>query len=73
MWHTDPNTVPIVTVHDAFRPHHSGKCNDDCLARFLLMVEKGAFLGTNGWDEQYYYPLGDPTGPVSLLRIYPTL
>ena len=39
-------------------------CSEDQIAMFLLGVEKGAFLGCNGWDEQFSKPLGDPTGPA---------
>ena len=35
----------------------------DCLARFLLGVEEGCILGTEGWDASYAHPLGDPLGP----------
>ena len=51
-WTEDPND-PSSLVTD---------CDDQCLGRFLLAVEEGVFLGTNGWDEQYYYPLGNPLG-----------
>ena len=51
-WTTNPNDPSsLVTA-----------CDDQCLGRFLLAVEEGVFLGTNGWDEQYYYPLGNPLG-----------
>ena len=40
------------------------QCSSQCLARFLLGVERGCFLGTNGWDADYDRPLGDPLGPA---------
>jgi hypothetical protein len=40
------------------------KCSNDTLARFLLVVERGCVLGTNGWDPAYDRPLGDPLGPA---------
>ena len=30
-----------------------------------MAVEKGTFLGCNGWDDRFDYPLGDPTAPAS--------
>lgn len=51
-WTTDPNDPASL----------QSACNSNCLGRFLLAVEEGVFLGTNGWDEQYYYPLGNPLG-----------
>merc|ERR1719499_2325275 len=44
------------------------KCTEEQLARFLLAVEPGCFLGTNGWDEAYERPLGDPLGTA---QFYP--
>jgi hypothetical protein len=36
----------------------------DLVASFLLAVERGAFLGCNGWDEAVMgRPLGHPQGP----------
>ena len=53
-WTVDPNS-PIAL---------QARCTEDCLARFLLGVEKGVILGTEGWDELYDKPLGDPLGPA---------
>jgi hypothetical protein len=53
-WYVDPN-APATLL---------SQCSDDCLARFLLAVLPGAFLGTNGWDDDYGRPLGDPLGPA---------
>eukprot|EP00038_Savillea_parva_P016780 m.18063 g.18063 ORF g.18063 m.18063 type:complete len:491 (-) comp3561_c0_seq1:59-1531(-) len=53
-WTTDPNDPASL----------QGQCVGDCLARFLLLVEEGVFLGTNGWDETYELPLGNPLGPA---------
>jgi len=39
-------------------------CSNDDIAVFLLALEKGAFLGCNGWDDQFDKPLGDPMGPA---------
>ena len=39
-------------------------CTTDDIAMFLLGVEKGAFLGCNGWDDQFDKPLGNPLGPA---------
>ena len=51
-WTTDPNDPAALKT----------ACSDEQLARFLLSVEPGCFLGTNGWDEAYEKPLGDPIG-----------
>jgi len=53
-WWIDPNDPASLRT----------KCDDKTLARFLLAVEKGVFLGTNGWDPSYDKPLGDPLGPA---------
>eukprot|EP00040_Diaphanoeca_grandis_P030592 m.181039 g.181039 ORF g.181039 m.181039 type:complete len:480 (+) comp32048_c0_seq1:128-1567(+) len=54
-WHINPqNPTSLLS-----------QCDDLVLARFLLAVEKGAILGTNGWDEAYDRPLGDPLGPAT--------
>ena len=37
-------------------------CSVNQIAMFLLAVDQGAFLGCNGWDEQFSKPLGDPLG-----------
>ena len=39
-------------------------CSTDDIATFLLALEKGAFLGCNGWDDQFDKPLGEPMGPA---------
>ena len=39
-------------------------CSTEEIVKFLLAVEKGAFLGCNGWDDQFDKPLGDPLGPA---------
>eukprot|EP00035_Acanthoeca_spectabilis_P001829 m.83066 g.83066 ORF g.83066 m.83066 type:complete len:474 (-) comp11171_c0_seq4:93-1514(-) len=52
---TDPNDPATL----------QGTCTGDCLARFLLAVEEGAFLGADGWDETYGLPLGNPLGPAT--------
>eukprot|EP00662_Eupelagonemidae_sp_cell21_P027269 gene27269-51667_t len=62
-WTTDPND-PASLV---------SACDANCLARFLLAVEKGAFLGTNGWDPAYELPLVytaavDGASPATLRR-----
>jgi hypothetical protein len=51
-WTVDPNDPSSL----------QSKCSEDCLARFLLGVEKGCILGTEGWDAAYDKPLGDPLG-----------
>jgi hypothetical protein len=43
------------------------KCTDATIASFLMVVEKGAVLGCNGWDERFGYPLGDPLTPPQLV------
>lgn len=53
-WTVDPNDPSSLT----------SACDDKVLARFLLGVEKGCFLGTNGWDAAYERELGDPLGPA---------
>jgi len=53
-WMVDPNAPASLRT----------QCTDDCLARFLLAVLPGAFLGTNGWDAAYEFWLGDPLGPA---------
>ena len=45
-------------------PPPTGKCIGDCHARFLLAVEEGVFLGTNGYVDDYDRSLGDPKGPA---------
>ena len=54
VWKTDPNNSSSLR----------STCSDQSLARFLLAVEKGAFIATNGWDPAYEQPLGDPLGPA---------
>ena len=53
-WTTDPNDPSSL----------QSACDDNCLVRFLLGVEEGVFLGTNGWDPAYERPLGNPLGPA---------
>ena len=53
-WTVDPNDPASI----------QSKCTGDCLARFLLGVEEGAILGTEGWDESYANPLGNPLAPA---------
>ena len=53
-WTTDPNAPASLL----------SACSEQVLARFLLSVEKGCFLGTNGWDAAYERPLGDPLAPA---------
>jgi hypothetical protein len=53
-WTTDPNDPASL----------KSACDSKVLARFLLAVEEGVFLGTNGWDPDYEKPLGDPLGPA---------
>jgi hypothetical protein len=53
-WTNDPNLPTSL----------QGSCVGDCLARFLLGVETGVILGTDGWDPEYEKPLGDPLGPA---------
>lgn len=51
--------------HWGHDPHITkSNCTDDQIAAFLLAVEKGAFLGCNGWNKQFAKPLGDPLGPA---------
>ena len=38
-------------------------CDTDTIGKFLLVAERGLFLGCNGWDARFSYPLGEPTGP----------
>ena len=54
-WTTDPNDPASL----------QSACSDQMLARFLLSVEPGCFLGTNGWDPAYERPLGDPLAPAA--------
>ena len=42
----------------------SSACSDDLIAAFLLALQKGVFLGCNGWDSRFDLPLGDPVGPM---------
>ena len=53
-WYIDPNDPASLYT----------QCDDQALARFLLAVEKGVFLGSNGWDPAYDKPLGDPLSPA---------
>ena len=53
-WTTDPNdSASLVSM-----------CSKEQLGSFLLSVEPGCFLGTNGWDAAYDKPLGAPLGPA---------
>ena len=54
-WTTDPNAASTLKTF----------CSDSQLARFLLSVEPGCFLGTNGWSPDYERPLGDPLAPAA--------
>ena len=38
----------------------------DCHARFLLVWEPGVMLGSDGGDESYGHPFGEPLGPAVL-------
>eukprot|EP01048_Picozoa_sp_COSAG05_P019259 COSAG05_NODE_2969_length_2456_cov_1.963089_1_plen_118_part_10 len=38
-------------------------CSVNHHALFLLLVERGVFLGANGWHTDYGKPLGQPLGP----------
>eukprot|EP00117_Sycon_ciliatum_P018322 scpid73187/ scgid16979/ len=40
----------------------SSHCSPEDVALFLLVVEKGMFLGTNGWSDEFSNPLGNPLG-----------
>jgi hypothetical protein len=53
-WTTNPN-APSSLVSD---------CVGDCHARFLLAVERGCFLGSNGYSPDFDLPLGNPHGPA---------
>ena len=53
-WTSDPNDASSLL----------SACSNQSLARFLLAVEEGAFIATNGWDPAYDQPLGDPLGPA---------
>lgn len=59
-WTTDPNAPESLQA----------QCVGSCHARFLLAVEEGAFLGSNGWDKSYDYPLGDPAGPAEYTEAF---
>ena len=39
-------------------------CTPEGIAIFLLIVEEGVFLGTDGWDPAFDKPLGAPLGPA---------
>ena len=51
------------------RTNITRKCTDDIVNAFVLVVEEGAILGCNGWDERFGYPLGDPLGPPKLKTV----
>ena len=54
-WETDPNDPASL----------GAQCGAvDCVARFLLAVERGAFLGAQGWDPDFAKPLGEPLAPA---------
>ena len=53
-WMYDPNA----------RSSLVSQCSDKQLARFLLSVEPGCILGTNGWDDKFDLPLGNPLAPA---------
>jgi len=53
-WTTNPNDPDSL----------KSACDDQVLGRFLLAVEPGCFLGTNGWNSAYERPLGNPHGPA---------
>ena len=53
-WTNDPNDPKSLV----------SACTDNQLARFLLSVEPGCFLGTNGWSPDYERPLGNPLAPA---------
>eukprot|EP00117_Sycon_ciliatum_P045242 scpid73696/ scgid32539/ len=40
----------------------SSQCTEKDVAMFLLVVEEGMFLGTNGWSDEFSNPLGNPLG-----------
>eukprot|EP00662_Eupelagonemidae_sp_cell21_P024608 gene24608-27378_t len=40
-------------------------CTPEGIAIFLLVVEEGVFLGSNGWDPAFDRPLGAPLGPAA--------
>ena len=42
--------------------NHTSECDERFVAMFLLAVEEGAFLGCNGWSEDFARPLGAPLG-----------
>jgi hypothetical protein len=42
----------------------TSQCTDEQLAKFMLVVEEGAFVGCNGNDARFDLPLGNPTGPA---------
>ena len=43
----------------------SSTCGIDLVAAFLLAVERGAFLGCNGWDDSVMgRPLGHPSSAI---------
>lgn len=39
-------------------------CDTEMIAKYMLIAEPGVFLGCNGWDERFSYPLGNPMGPM---------
>ena len=64
---------PYVHInHGDQKPDHdpadvSSACSQDDVAAFMLAVQRGAFLGCNGWDESNFgKPLGDPMGPAQV-------
>lgn len=43
----------------------SSACDENMIASFLLGVERGAFIGCNGWDPDHMgRPLGNPLAPM---------
>ena len=42
--------------------NHTSECDERFVAMFLLAVEEGAYLGCNGWSEDFARPLGAPLG-----------
>ena len=54
-WEVDPNA----------RSSLVSQCSHKQLVRFLLAVEPGCLLGTNGWSPLYDLPLGDPLAPAA--------
>ena len=43
----------------------NSSCTTSRIANFLFAVSPGQFLGCNGWDPQFAYPLGEPLGPAN--------